>query len=306
MKKLDESKVRWIITQKRKGATTNHVAQTMDVSTRWVKKLWARYKHTDAGKILYPARMGRPENGLPGRREHLGAAGMQDGIRNSTGINIPHSTIHKILKDEHLASRQPKKSQRRKWIRYERTYSNSMWHTDFKLLDDGRWFLCYEDDASRFVTGYGAFEHATTENALAVLEEAIKNHGKPASIMTDHGSQFYANASEAKKKGASDFEKRLVGLGIHQILARVKHPQTNGKLERLHGEIQRKLPEFEAILMRKSDPIDLFMQWYNYDRPHMSLNRDERETPAQAFVRKMPPKGETVIDEQTGEEYHAA
>ena len=56
-----------------------------------------------------------------------------------------------------------------------------------------------------------------------VLEEAIKNHGKPASIMTDHGSQFYANASETKKKGASDFEKRLVGLGIHQILARVKH-----------------------------------------------------------------------------------
>ena len=58
--------------------------------------------------------------------------------------------------------------------------------------------------------------------------------------------------------------------------------------------------------MRKSDPIDLFMQWYNYDRSHMSLNRDERETPAQTFVRKMPPKGETVIDEQTGEEYHVA
>ena len=97
------------------------------------------------------------------------------------------------------------------------------------------------------------------ENALAVLEEAIRNHGKPASIMTDHGSQFYANASEAKRKGASDFEK-LVGLGIHQILVRVKHPQTNDKLRRLRGEIQRKLPEFEAILMRKSDPIDPFMQ----------------------------------------------
>ena len=53
-----------------------------------------------------------------------------------------------------------------------------MWHTDFKLLDDGRWFLCYKDDASRFVTGYGAFEHATMENALVVLKEAIKNHDK--------------------------------------------------------------------------------------------------------------------------------
>ena len=91
MKKLDESKVRQIITQKRKGATTNRVAQTMDVSTRWVKKLWARYKHTDADKIPYPARMSRLENGFPGHLEHpvmlsvrygeyLGAAGMQGGI----------------------------------------------------------------------------------------------------------------------------------------------------------------------------------------------------------------------------------
>ena len=120
------------------------------------------------------------------------------------------------------------------------------------------------------------FEHATTENALAVLEEAIKNHGKPASLMTDRGSQFYANASEVKKKGVSVFEKRLVELGIKQILAGLRHSQTDGKLERLHGEIQRKLPEFEAIMMRKSDPVDLFMEWYNRRRPHMSLGVDRR------------------------------
>ena len=36
-------------------------------------------------------------------------------------------------------------------------------------------------------------------------------------------------------------------------------------------------------MMRKSDPVDLFMQWYNYDRPHMSLGSDGEETPAQAF-----------------------
>ena len=73
-------------------------------------------------------------------------------------------------------------------------------------------------------------------------------------------------------------------------------PQTNGKVERLHGEIHRKLHEFEEIMMRKSDPIDLFMQWYNYDRPHMSLDRKSREMPARAFVRKMPKKVQIVID----------
>ena len=316
MKKLDESKVRWIISQKRRGATNAYMAETMNVSVRWVKMLCARYRNVEIDRIAYPVPMGRPRDGLPGRREHsavltarrenhVGAVRLHRRIEGSTGIDIPYNRIRQILRDEDLASEQPKKSKRRKWIRFERTYANSMWHTDYKQLDDGRWFLCYEDDASRFVTGYGVFEHATTENALAVLEEAIRNHGKPASIMTDRGSQFYANASEAKRKGVSNYERRLVELGIRQILAGVRHPQTNGKLERLHGEIQRKLPEFEAMLMRKSDPVDLFMKWYNHDRPHMSLGRDGEETPAQAFVRKMPPRGETVVDGQTGEEHHA-
>ena len=108
--------------------------------------------------------------------------------------------------------------------------------------------------------------------------------------MTDHGSQFYANSKELKEKDESEFEKKLVELCIRQILTGVGHPQTNGKLECIHGEIQRKLPRFEEIVMQKSDPIYLFMKWYNYDRPHMSLNWDILEKPAQAFVRKMPSK----------------
>ena len=55
MKKLDESKVEWIISQKQKGVTTSSIAETMNVSARWVKKLWARYKYADAGRIVYPA-----------------------------------------------------------------------------------------------------------------------------------------------------------------------------------------------------------------------------------------------------------
>ncbi len=122
-------------------------------------------------------------------------------------------------------------------------------------------------------------------------------------IMTDHDAQFYANSKQLKEKGKSGFEKKLVELGIRQILAGVGHrPQTNGKLEHLYGEIQRKLPRFEAIMMWKSDPIDLFMKWYNCNRPVPELEYLRKA--AQAFVRKMPPKGETVIDEQTGEEYN--
>ena len=314
MAKLDESKVRHILRQSRKGILTGEIAKSVGVSPRWIRLLCARYRNVDLKDVVYPLRMGRPKNGLPGRREqsaviscrqaaHLGAAGLEGEIEGATGIHIPHNTIHDILKGEDIARTEHKKGERRKWVRYERTHSNSMWHTDYKQLDDGRWFLCYEDDASRFVTGYGVFEHTNAENALAVLHEAINRHGKPASVMTDHGSQFYANEAEDRRRGESEFEKRLVELGIRQILARVRHPQTNGKLEKLHGEIQRKLSEFEAILMRTSEPIDLFIKWYNYERPHMSLDYDKRETPWQAFQRKMPPAGAVVVDEQTKEEY---
>lgn len=317
--KLNTKRVAWIIRQKRKGETNTRIAQAMGVSPRWVKKIWSRYRYADVNMISYKSRAGRRVGGMYGRREHsavlsargnghLGASILRARIEERSGLNIPKSVIHRVMVENGMAKEDPgKKKKRRRWVRYERTHSNSLWHTDWKQIHggmhDGRWFLCYEDDASRFVTGYGIFDNATTENALRVLDGAIKNHGRPASIMTDHGAQFYASKRGSGGSGGSRFERRLVELGIRQILAGVGHPQTNGKVERLHGEIQRKLHEFESIMMRKSDPMDLFMRWYNYDRPHMSLN--DGETPAEAFERKMAPKGERIIDEQTGEEYDA-
>ena len=110
-----------------------------------------------------------------------------------------------------------------------------MWYTDYKQLDDGRWFISYLNDASRLITEWGVFNKATAGHAVEVPEEAISAYGKPASILSDHGTQFYATESEKKKaKGVSRFEKRLNDLGILHIRTRVAHPQTNGKLERFH------------------------------------------------------------------------
>src|SRR2546425_13058723 len=92
--------------------------------------------------------------------------------------------------------------------------------------------MAYEDDASRFIVGYGLFNEATSDHAVEILERAIKKHGRPASILSDRGSQFYAVESEEKERGATEFEKALVRLEIKQVLGRVHHPQTNGKIER--------------------------------------------------------------------------
>ena len=133
MSKLDESVVGWIIREKRKGRRNKQIAETAGVSIRWVQRLWARYK--DSPNIAYPLPMGRPVKGLPGRLEHSsvltakngrrqGARVMESRIEEEVGIHIPHNTIHEILMENGLASEEPGRKKRRKWIRYERMHSD--------------------------------------------------------------------------------------------------------------------------------------------------------------------------------------
>ena len=65
MSKLDESQVKWIVRQRRKGAPVAEVAEGAHVSSSWVKKLARRYRGIPVNKIVYPYTMGRPRDGLP-------------------------------------------------------------------------------------------------------------------------------------------------------------------------------------------------------------------------------------------------
>ena len=181
------------------------------------------------------------------RQCRTGAARLERIVGITTRIDVPHNTIHRVLKEKGMAAGHPKKSRRRERARSERMHSNTMWHTDYKLLPDGKWFMAYRDDASRLIAGYGVFGEATGKHALEVPERAMAEHGRPASILTDHGSQSCASESETGKRGREESGKRLDELGVRHILAGVGHPQTNGKLERSHGEIQRKIKRFDGI-----------------------------------------------------------
>jgi putative transposase len=303
--KLDPVKVAWIIRQKEDGAANSLIASAMNVSVRRVQRLHSSYRRT--GKI--------PELNRPGRKrsepsdaerrliaeaynEHeVGAVMLERVIDVIYATHVPHNRIHRVLKSMGLARDEPRKQIRKKWIRYERKYSNSLWHTDWTLIDGMGWLIAYLDDASRFIVGYGLFQEATSEHSVEVLREAIKKHGKPASVLTDRGIQFYANESEERAKGSTVFERYLVENEIRQVLSRVSHPQTNGKVERFFGTVKRKLPRFGSV--------DDLIRWYNTKRPHMSLNLDVIETPHQAYLRKMPDREGIIEDEEAGERYHA-
>ncbi|MDG6909270.1 MAG: DDE-type integrase/transposase/recombinase [Nitrososphaerota archaeon] len=304
--KLDPGKVQWIVRQKEEGRLTNRaIAQSMGVSPIWVKKLWRRYRVE--GKVPELRRAGRKRSPglsqqekqtvIEARKEYKASALVLERIIDGIfGVHIPHNRIHGVLKEMGLSRDEPRKQRRRKWVRYERKYSNSLWHTDWTLIDGKGWMTAYLDDASRFVVGWRLFPEATSEHSVEVLKDAVGKYGKPASILTDRGTQFYAVEADERLKGLTVFEKYLIENEIRQILARVMHPMTNGKVERFFRTVKDKLPEFGSI--------EELIRWYNEKRPHMSLNLEVIETPHQAFVRKMPEPG-IVIDEESGEVYHA-
>jgi putative transposase len=251
--KLTDRKIRWIIREKEKGVLgTSDIARLQNVSQSRVRQLWCQYRQS--GQVPLLASPGRPRRVvtyeeisavLGTYRKYPCNAVTLENILNRHGIKIPHNTIHQILKDHHLASNDAGKQKRREWVKYERRHSMSLWHTDwYQIKDDrwrGKWLIAYLDDASRFVLGYGMFDDATTENAISVLDNCISRYGRPLELLTDHGSQFYANSGQIKSPGVSRFQEYLLKNRINHILGRVNHPQTNGKIERFYETFQLKV-----------------------------------------------------------------
>jgi putative transposase len=289
--KLNNRKTRWLIQEKLRGRGSGELALIQKVTRRRVEQLWQTYRKT--GLIPTLKKPGRPRSSrdlkeatmiLEAYDQHsLGAVNLERIINTKLGVHIPHNRIHEVLRMNSKATPQPSKQQRRTWVRYERTHSMSLWHMDWKQLTTGEWFLAIMDDASRFIVAYGVFPQATTENTLTILKQAIAKYGYPDEILTDRGSQFYANEGERKEKGVSQFERYVAEQGIKHILCRVNHPQTNGKLERFYGVLEDKM-----IRRAQIATIPEYIHWHNEIKPHMSLNWENLETPIQAFHRKLP------------------
>ena len=158
----------------------------------------------------------------------------------------------------------------------------ALWHSDW-FEHRKKQVIMFEDDASRLITGFGVFSNATAKNAVTVLDQAIQWYGVPKQVMTDHGIQF----TSIPREGCSDpepnvFQKRLREYGIKHVKAGVKHPQSNGKVEKASDTIMRLYQHFRNW--------EKTVEYYNFERPRMSLLIDNLETPFWAYIRKMHPR----------------
>ena len=287
MRKLTLRKIRWIIRELNKGELSVYrIAKQQKVTQRWVRQLPKKY----AGIPLYKIRIlscGRKRKPIPEEEKRLvlnmkkkhpmGAVNLEK-LLKERGKHIPHNRIHKILKEAGLAKTEPKKSKKRRWVRYERRYSNSLSHADW-FEKERKHILLVEDDASRFITGFGVFPAESSKNAVKVVEKAFKEYGVPKQLMTDHGSSFTAQERDGcAQPRPTEFQKCLIKHGVKHIKARVKHPQSNGKVERVFQSIYKYKLHFGSW--------EKAVEYYNFRRPHMSLENGKLRTPYQAFLDK--------------------
>ncbi len=287
MTKLSDRSVSWIYKQLDLGEQSlGQIAKTSKVTPRRIRQL-REFRQTTGTKyclqVIRPVRIRPISKEETTRVLHafsiwkLGSKNLEN-ILKKQHVNIPHNKIQKILNEANLGVPLDKKVKRKDWVRYEMPYSNTMWHTDWTLFK-GKWLIAYLDDASRKVVGWRLVDSANVENSIVVLEEAIKTHGKPKSILTGRDVQFYSSDKNGQSSSPNGFQQFLATQGVKHILARVNHPQTNGKIERWFGEVKRKIKHFSSL--------DELVHWYNEIKPHMSLDWENLETPSKAFIRKM-------------------
>jgi transposase InsO family protein len=201
-------------------------------------------------------------------------------------------TIWRILRREGLIVAQPQKRPHSSLTRFQAELPNEMWQADITHwhLADGTdvEILNMLDDHSRLFLASQALRTVKALDVVDVFHKAAHLHGLPASLLTDNGAVF----TGFYRNGKVLLESELERLGIEFKNSRPYHPQTCGKVERLHQTLKRYLAKQHPArtLTELQAQLDTFAHYYNTIRPHRALHR---RTPLQAYSAriKATPRG---------------
>ena len=277
------------------------VAEQFEISQRRVQQLVKEYR--DSGEMPQLETPGRdPYAEYPAdledrvlelrQRRGAGAVAIAHVLRVRDDISIANNRVHEILQEHEYVTENPsKQGRKRPWVRFERTYAGVTVHMDWYQNDQGEQVLAVEDDASRRVFDMIETDSSSAQASVELLDSVCQNWDSPVPILeviTDHGSEFINTRQDDRPCLAHVFEGYLHDNDIKHSLCKVGRPQSNGKIERFYQTYEKH--------RWRLGTLDEFLAFYNEERPHMSLNWDNLETPAEAFDRLRPSPEEDLED----------
>jgi transposase InsO family protein len=149
-------------------------------------------------------------------------------------------------------------------------HPDQVWHVDLMYVwIASRWYYLVDilDGYSRFLVHWSLNTTMLADTVTLTVQEALdrlseRQAGEPK-LVHDHGSQFIS----------AEWRAFVEGAGVTDIKTRVAHPQSNGRLERLHrthreeGLTEEALEAYHQALEAMTNCSD----YYNYRRPHTAL-----------------------------------
>jgi transposase InsO family protein len=210
------------------------------------------------------------------KREHpeWGCQRISDLLLRGPALPASPSAVAKVLKESGYEFEEVRTAPHPPGVRrFERERAGQLWQTDiftFVLKRQNRrvYLVAFLDDYSRYIVGWGLHATASTALVLEVLRSAITSYGPPEEVLTDNGSQYVT------WRGKSAFAKECEQRGIKQLVARPRHPQTLGKIERFWGTLWRGCVETAifADLGEAQCRLGHFVDHYNFQRTHQGID----------------------------------
>ena len=160
------------------------------------------------------------------------------------------------------------------------TRANQVWVLDTTYIPMARGFVyltAVVDVASRCVLAHKVAITLEAVHAKEVIEQAFVRNGTPGIVNTDQGSQFTAiEFTDAVL--AHGCKLSMDGRGAWRDNVFVERLWRSVKYERVY------LKAYDGVSAARADIAD-YLDWYNTQRPHSSL---ERLTPHEKYVAALP------------------
>jgi transposase InsO family protein len=152
----------------------------------------------------------------------------------------------------------------------EPDHADQVWHTALMYLYiPPRWYYLVDilDGYRRFLVHWSLNLTMRADTVSLTLQQALemlthRMEGEPQ-VVHDHGSQFLSH----------EWRSLVAATGITDIKTRVAHPQSNGRIERLH-RTHREEGLAETQLTDYLQALKVMTHWqryYNCERPHAAL-----------------------------------
>ncbi len=178
------------------------------------------------------------------------------------------STIWRVLSRRGFIVADPSKSPRKHWRSFAAERANECWQIDsthWSLADDTEIeIIDVIDDCSRLAIRSVAVARCTLETSWDAIADGAARYGWPERVLSDNGKMF-----------GPTFAANLAQVGVGIGHSRPYHPQTCGKVERFHQTMKRWLTARDpaTTLSELQHALDGFVDYYNTQRPHRSLDR---------------------------------